>query len=611
MRPPTHAPSSFVFSCLLTLCTLGQGCWDSATSCQNDTDCFVGEQCIQQVCSSSKGPDARPDIASDQPTDQPTDQPSGLCDLIDCAAGFVCDPADGACVCAPGTHECGGQCVDDSSPLTCGQRCSPCEGADEDRAGCVDGMCVETCGAGTLICDGACAQCPDADNGALGCQGGECVLTACDADFLLCEKSCQKCPQMNQPNAKVECSDGDACEVTCDDDAKLCGDTCATCPTGDAVLATECTPQGTCVASDCARGSQPCPQGCCVPGVAPSGPIPGITDTLSDLELYDGDDPLIVHSTPLGTGMVSATTWSGTQWVTQSIAQGRIDGPGSVVLDNAQRPHVVYLNHATRRLHHATFVNNTWVSSILEVLPNQDLNKVNWKVAYHRNAVHVVLAQNSKVSYITGNSNAWTNETVSTNAGTHRAASIAFASLQGGAHIAVKPNALPMQLFERQNNGAWSSSPIADDTSAVLPEHSVLFTNSLTGLNLTLLVDDNTSRSLGLFQSRAVVIGSPTWMYYPFGSAISNGDLAQSGLGHAFLEASAFGSELSVVFTDEISGEVKYAAVNSMAGMTSMRVISPTVANTRADMARGRRTSLAFSLVTLVGGTPTLTYIAP
>lgn len=611
MRPHIHALSPYVFSSLAILCTFAQGCWDNASTCQDNTDCFVAEQCVQQVCTVVSSPDARPDQTTDSSQDQPKDQPATSCPAVACGQGFVCNPINELCECAQGTHLCGGVCVEDASPFTCGQRCDACEGAADDRAACVDGACVETCGEGTLKCADTCAQCPQVDGGAFVCEGQSCVLAGCEAGQLQCGDSCETCPQMGQPNGQVECSGGDACAVKCEDDAKLCGETCAVCPEGNGVQSTQCTPQGTCEISMCDRGFVKCQQGCCVPGIAPTGPLTGITDTHSDIEMID-EVPLIVHSPASGLGVASATTWDGVQWTTQVIGQGRIDGAGSVVLDDAQTPHVIYLNHATRRLLHATQVNGVWTSNVIGVLSAQNLDSVNWKAVHRQNTIHVVLAEENEVSYITGSAAAWTLETVTMEPGVHRAASLAFGGLQGAVYIAVKLAMLPMQLFARKNNGTWTQNSLSDDQANTQPEHSALLVGSVVNSTPSVVIDDALDFSLGIYQSSSLIPGVMSWDYFSIPLNISaNGTIAQSGLGHAFTNTSAFGTDLHAVFNDEIADEAKLLVLNTRTGSRTIQTISPTVDRTRPDMAQDKRGALHYSLITDVAGTPTLTYVSP
>lgn len=79
---------------------------------------------------------------------------NGLCsDGIDNDGDGLVDCADSDCqaagitVCAldcqPGFHDCGGTCVPSDSVDTCGNRCTPCAGAQDGDAACINEQCVQ------------------------------------------------------------------------------------------------------------------------------------------------------------------------------------------------------------------------------------------------------------------------------------------------------------------------------------------------------------------------------------------------------------------------------------------------------------------------------------
>jgi hypothetical protein len=88
----------------------------------------------------------------------------------ECAPGMHCK-SDGSCtvVCDAGYHACGSCCSANDSPLTCGDRCTPCgpgESCDGATCRCGNGL---SCQDGRVCCDGQCCPAGQLCDGAGGC----------------------------------------------------------------------------------------------------------------------------------------------------------------------------------------------------------------------------------------------------------------------------------------------------------------------------------------------------------------------------------------------------------------------------------------------------------
>lgn len=147
---------------------------------------------------------------------------SECCTSDDCPDGATCDL--GVCHCPVGTHPCGGECVSDVSPQTCGQACSPCQEPTGGTATCDGTSCGALCPDGEQLCAGECIEdsrsctgtCP---NGSHDCSG----LCASNEDVTSCGSSCNPCPV--PANATATCN-GDVCGFACESGFKPCGDGC-------------------------------------------------------------------------------------------------------------------------------------------------------------------------------------------------------------------------------------------------------------------------------------------------------------------------------------------------------------------------------------------------
>ncbi|TAK20951.1 MAG: hypothetical protein EPO40_31040 [Myxococcaceae bacterium] len=73
-------------------------------------------------------------------------------------ARAVCSEGRCGAVCLPGHHDCGGSCVSDALPTSCGALCSPCPAPANSTATCVSARCGYACNAGFHACSGVCVS---------------------------------------------------------------------------------------------------------------------------------------------------------------------------------------------------------------------------------------------------------------------------------------------------------------------------------------------------------------------------------------------------------------------------------------------------------------------
>jgi hypothetical protein len=155
------------------------------------------------------------------------DLATGTC-LPGCAFDEQCGPNEACqldrheCGCAPGFHRCGGACVSDQAPATCGGRCEPCPGDANGDAVCTAGTCGLACDSGTLLCGGRCAPCPAGGGASFGCDGDRCVADTCSAGFRLCGGACAACPAA----AETGCSGAACVALACPSGQVLCASGC-------------------------------------------------------------------------------------------------------------------------------------------------------------------------------------------------------------------------------------------------------------------------------------------------------------------------------------------------------------------------------------------------
>jgi hypothetical protein len=112
----------------------------------------------------------------------------GACGVT-CAGGKDC--VAGGCSCPPGTHECGGICVSNTSPSNCGTTaCTPCSGppSGNGSATCDGTSCGITCQGARTPCNGDCVDTqtnPQHCNSCgVQCRYGLCQAGACSASFF-------------------------------------------------------------------------------------------------------------------------------------------------------------------------------------------------------------------------------------------------------------------------------------------------------------------------------------------------------------------------------------------------------------------------------------------
>ena len=116
----------------------------------------------------------------------------GCGDDDQCGPNSSCDIGTRDCTCDAGFHDCNGQCLSDSSPNSCGSRCSPCPSDPNGSATCAVGTCGLSCQNGYKNCGGQCASCPAGGPGSTTtCNGSQCV-TACKTGYITCSSGC--CP---------------------------------------------------------------------------------------------------------------------------------------------------------------------------------------------------------------------------------------------------------------------------------------------------------------------------------------------------------------------------------------------------------------------------------
>ena len=126
-----------------------------------------------------------------------TGVPAGAADVLPGEASAEPDAGSTsttATACAPGFHDCGGTCADDTSIATCGTSCVPCLVGPEAEPRCDGKTCGKTCLPPYADCDGTpvngceanllrdpenCGKCHGS------CGGGTCVKGECEAAPLL------------------------------------------------------------------------------------------------------------------------------------------------------------------------------------------------------------------------------------------------------------------------------------------------------------------------------------------------------------------------------------------------------------------------------------------
>ncbi len=158
-------------------------------SCVAPTPTLCGQQCVD----TTSDPNNCAACAMACPT---TANAQATCTVGKC--GIACDK---------GFHDCMGQCVDDTSPASCGGACSACDAPANNGAA--------TCSGAPLACGVQCLQ------GFALCPGNQCV------DFLSDPANCNACANACPGavnNLGVGACSGGACTVQCNNGLSLCPD---------------------------------------------------------------------------------------------------------------------------------------------------------------------------------------------------------------------------------------------------------------------------------------------------------------------------------------------------------------------------------------------------
>jgi hypothetical protein len=162
--------------------------------------------------------------------------------------------------CNVGFHDCSGACVDDTSPASCGNSCTPCSAPAHGQATCASGSCGIQCDPGYARKGSYCVVACETT----GCTG----FNYCDPKIHLCNTGCTHHSQ---------CSSTQFCRAdthTCEATTALAGSD-ALCTTGfkavgscasSNLCANEHLPAGTTYAFE-----KPCPAGSTARGALQCG----------------------------------------------------------------------------------------------------------------------------------------------------------------------------------------------------------------------------------------------------------------------------------------------------------------------------------------------------
>ena len=131
----------------------------------------------------------------------------------------VCSIGSCGIACNSGFHECSGACLSNTSPASCGTRCTTCPAEANATAGCDGTSCTYTCEAGFADCNG------DLGTGGNGCEADLSSTTNCGACGATCDAG-----------------------HSCDGGACCCGATCGAVGTGNegCGIGEMCCPNDTC-----------------------------------------------------------------------------------------------------------------------------------------------------------------------------------------------------------------------------------------------------------------------------------------------------------------------------------------------------------------------------
>jgi alpha-tubulin suppressor-like RCC1 family protein len=157
--------------------------------------------------------------------------------LLACGGG---KKGDEVASCDPGWHECGpGDCALDTSPQSCGSRCTPCPAPDHGSATCAAAACGFACAAGHHACGAACAEDVSPDSCGTSCTpcaptqvahahtacvSGGCDYL-CDQGYAKCTTGC--CPPPAAGLARLAAGEAHTCGVTAGGELKCWGQNAA------------------------------------------------------------------------------------------------------------------------------------------------------------------------------------------------------------------------------------------------------------------------------------------------------------------------------------------------------------------------------------------------
>ncbi len=241
-------------------------------TCEDDQhwhcDSLVGQYVAGQV------PTDDPETCNgvDDDCDGQTDE-AGVEDSCDEWANASVTCTDGVCqyTCNPGFHACSDVCLEDTSPDSCGSRCTPCLPPDNADAVCSAGECDFECRPGHLRDSEVCVPCNDDQACGIDCApctgGTNCCGDGC-YDLLADPLNCGAC-DAPCPSAADTCCQGDGCcssarPQCCGSGCCYAADQCCPGDSGDYC----CETGGTCCTDHCCPAVSPncCGQYCCYAG---------------------------------------------------------------------------------------------------------------------------------------------------------------------------------------------------------------------------------------------------------------------------------------------------------------------------------------------------------
>lgn len=173
-------------ACLADTCSsLGAACGSPSNGCGDTLDCggcgavdtcdqstFTCD-CVPLDCTALGADCGAPHDGCGNPLD------CGTCPVVTNGSG-TCNAGTCEATCDPGFRDCGGQCVDDTDPASCGTSCTPClePPSGEGAATCNTGTCGTSCNLGYDPCNGDCID-PLTDVANCGGCGVDACAFAC------------------------------------------------------------------------------------------------------------------------------------------------------------------------------------------------------------------------------------------------------------------------------------------------------------------------------------------------------------------------------------------------------------------------------------------------